>query len=111
MKEFHIIVDPGKKFIKTTKLKEEVLTKQEIKLRDKFAKDLKKRAKGFKDRYGDDYEDVIFGTATNMAKKKAREEEYTDDNLEGTPALTRKRKRMTPGQVNEIADTYFKGDS
>jgi hypothetical protein len=46
-----------------------------------------------------------------MAKKKAREEEYTDDNLEGTPALTRKRKRMTPGQVNEIADTYFKGDS
>jgi RimK family alpha-L-glutamate ligase len=111
MKEFHIVVDPGKKFIKTTKLKEEVLTKQEIKLRDKFAKDLKKRAKGFKDRYGDDYEDVIFGTATNMAKKKAREEEYTDDNLEGTPALTRKRKRMTPGQVNEIADTYFKGDS
>ena len=46
------------------------MTKQEIKLRDKFAKDLKKRAKGFKDRYGDDYEDVIFGTATNMAKKK-----------------------------------------
>ena len=42
--------------------------------------------------------------------KTERLDEYTSGDLEGTTALTKKRKRMTPGQVNEIADTYFKGD-
>jgi RimK family alpha-L-glutamate ligase len=42
--------------------------------------------------------------------KTERLDEYTSADLEGTTALTKKRKRMTPGQVNEIADTYFKGD-
>ena len=56
MKQFHIVVDSSKTYIKTEKL-----------------------------------------------------DEYTSSDLEGTSALTRKRKRMTPGQVNEIADTYFKG--
>jgi hypothetical protein len=116
MKEFHIIVDPGKKFIKTERIEEQKLTKQEIKLRDKYAKSLKKRAKGFKSRYGDDYMDVIFGTATNMAKRSTEEEaadqEYHKGTLEGTPERTRKYKQMTPGQVNEVADTYFnKGGS
>ena len=117
MKEFHIIVDPGKKFIKTERIEEQKLTKPQLKLRDKYAKDLKKRAKGFKDRYGDNYKDVIFGTATNMAKRKAEEEEAADHQyhrgyLEGTPERTKKYKQVTPGQVNEIADTYFnKGGS
>ena len=87
-----------------------------IKTCDKYAKDLKKRAKGFKDRYGDNYKDVIFGTATNMAKRKAEEEaadhQYHRGYLEGTPERTKKYKQVTPGQVNEIADTYFnKGGS
>ena len=56
MKQFHIVVDSSKTYIKTEKL-----------------------------------------------------DEYNSSDLEGTSALTRKRKRMTPGQVNEIADTYFKG--
>ena len=77
---------------------------------------MKKRAKGFKSRYGDDYKDVIFGTATNMAKRSTEEEaadqEYHKGTLEGTPERTRKYKQMTPGQVNEVADTYFnKGGS
>lgn len=95
---------------------EATLTKPQLKLRDKYAKDLKKRAKGFKDRYGDNYKDVIFGTATNMAKRKAEEEaadhQYHRGYLEGTPERTKKYKQVTPGQVNEIADTYFnKGGS
>jgi hypothetical protein len=48
---------------------------------------------------------VIFGTATNMAKNKS-EEEYTQ-NREGTKELTKKYKKMTPGQMNEIASSYF----
>ena len=41
--------------------------------------------------------------------KTERLDEYAGGNLIGTDALTKKRKKMTPGQVNEIADTYFKG--
>ena len=105
MKEFGLIVDPGKTFIKTQSLEEATLTKKEMKLRDKYAKDLKKRSSSFKSRYGKDYKDVIFGTATNMAKNKS-EEEYTQ-NREGTKELTKKYKKMTPGQMNEIASSYF----
>ena len=109
MKEFGIIVDPGKTFIKTEKLTEATLTKKEMQLRDKYAKDLKKdRTSEFKKRYGKDYKEVIFATATNMAKKEQRkEEEYHSGNLDGTPELTRKRRRMTPGQFNEMASDYF----
>ena len=109
MKEFGIIVDPGKTFIKTEKLTEATLTKKEMQLRDKYAKDLKKdRTSEFKKRYGKDYKEVIFATATNMAKKEQRkEEEYHSGNLDGTTELTRKRKRMTPSQFNEMATDYF----
>ena len=41
--------------------------------------------------------------------KTERLEEYTSSDLEGTTALT-KRERNDTRTVNEIADTYFKGD-
>ena len=117
---------------------ERTLTKKARIYRDSYAEKLKKGETGkeFKQRYGDDYKDAIFGTATNMAfkmmdkkpteflkkespkqKKRIEKEEELDKkahegNLEGTPELTKKYKKMTPGQVNEVADTYFnKGGS
>jgi RimK family alpha-L-glutamate ligase len=117
---------------------ERTLTKKARIYRDSYAEKLKKgdTGKEFKQRYGDDYKDAIFGTATNMAfkmmdkkpteflkkegpkqKKRIEKEEELDKkahegNLEGTPELTKKYKKMTPGQVNEVADTYFnKGGS
>jgi len=108
---------------------ERKLTKTAAKNREAYAKELKKggRMKYFKDKYGKDAEDVVYGTATNMAfkklgkpteflkkarKKLKKEEEYSKDDLEGTSGLTKKRKKMTPGEVNEVADKYFtEGDS
>ena len=52
-------------------LNERELTKKEVKQRDKYADDLPD--KEFKDRYGDDWEAVKYGTATNMAKRKSNE--------------------------------------
>ena len=49
MKEFGIIVDPEKTFIKTQSLEEATLTKKEMKLRDKYAKDLKKKIQQFQE--------------------------------------------------------------
>ena len=45
--------------------------------------------------------------APKQRKRIEKEEEYSKDDLEGTDELIKKRKRMTPGQVNEIADKYF----
>ena len=50
---------------------ERKLTKKEIKNRDKIAdKDLSKAE--FKKRYGDNWENVLYGTATNMAKRSKK---------------------------------------
>lgn len=50
---------------------ERKLTKKEIKNRDKIAdKDLPKAE--FKKRYGDNWENVLYGTATNMAKRSKK---------------------------------------
>ena len=56
-------------FPKKKKATERKLSKAEIKKRDDYAeKDLPDSE--FKQRYGDDWESVKWGTATNMAKRK-----------------------------------------
>ena len=109
MKQFHIVVDSSKTYIKTERLDERKMTDAEMDKREKIVKKLKKKKGEFEDRYGKDAESVMYATATKIAMGEEDLDEYSGGNLEGTPALTRKRKRMTPGQVNEIADTYFKG--
>ena len=37
--------------------------------REEYVLELKKKADYFKKRYGDDWENVMYGTATNLAKK------------------------------------------
>lgn len=57
-------------------LNERELSKREIRQRDRYADDLPDSE--FKDRYGDDWEAVKYGTATNMAKRKSRNNESID---------------------------------
>ena len=49
---------------------ERKLTKSEMEERERIVLKLKKDKEGFKERYGDDWESVMYATATNMAKKK-----------------------------------------
>lgn len=56
---------------KKKKTSERKLSKAEIKQRDKYADDLPDAE--FKKRYGADWEAVKYGTATNIAKNKAKE--------------------------------------
>ena len=51
-------------------LDERSLSKGEEKDREKYVKGMKKSAKDFKARYGDDYESVMYATATKMAKEE-----------------------------------------
>jgi len=49
---------------------EKELTKPEKKEKEKIVKGMKKDKKGFKQRYGDDAESVMYATATKLAKEK-----------------------------------------
>jgi len=49
---------------------EKTLTKPETKQKERIVKGMKKDKKGFKKRYGDDAERVMYATATKQAKKR-----------------------------------------
>ena len=49
---------------------ERKLSTAEKEERERIVLKLKKDKAGFKKRYGDDWENVMYATATNMAKKK-----------------------------------------
>ena len=51
-------------------LDEKTLTKPETKEKERIVKGMKKDKKGFKKRYGDDAERVMYATATKQAKKR-----------------------------------------
>ena len=51
-------------------LGEKKLTKPETKEKERIVKGMKKDKKGFKKRYGDDAESVMYATATKQAKKR-----------------------------------------
>ena len=55
---------------KTDPMMEKELTKPEKKEKEKIVKGMKKDKKGFKQRYGDDAESVMYATATKLAKEK-----------------------------------------
>ena len=111
MKKNNVVVHTSEVFMQ--ELEERTLTKGEKDKKEKYVKSLKKRAKDFKKRYGDDYKSVMYATATKMAKRDATEEDIDFDSPpeEGTDEIVKRYKKMTPGELNEIADTYFKGDS
>jgi hypothetical protein len=51
-----------------TELDERTLSEPEMKKREEYVKGMKKKLSGFKDRYGDRAKEVIYATATKMAK-------------------------------------------
>ena len=71
---------------------ERSLTTGEEKDKEKYVKGMKKSAKEFKDRYGDEYKSVMYATATKMAK-----EEVVDE----AAAWTRKAGKNKSGGLNE----------
>lgn len=51
-------------------LDEKELTKDETSEKEKVVKGMKKNIKGFREKYGDDAENVMYATATKIAKEK-----------------------------------------
>ena len=65
-----------------SKLEEKKLSKSELEAREKVIKDLKKNKSALVKRYGKDAEAVMYGRATNIAKKmaEAEREQFKKDN-------------------------------
>ena len=97
-----------KKLIRRKKpTSERKLSKPEIRKRDNYADDLPDAE--FKKRYGKDWEEVKYGTATNMAKKKTKEsvqlDEYRATNILGFMSGLRKHP-----DVEKIVDIVSQAD-
>ena len=60
-----------KTFSQFQELIEKTLTKPEKEKKEEIVKSMKKDKKGFEARYGDRAKEVMYATATKIAKKKA----------------------------------------
>ena len=58
---------------------EKKLSKKQKSKKEKYVKGMKKSAKDFKKRYGDDYKSVMYATATKMAKENTNESPIEQD--------------------------------
>ena len=83
-----------------SKLEEKKLTKVELEAREKVIKDLKKNKSALVKRYGKDAEAVMYGRATNIAKKMAESE-----NKNRIKELVRKAL-MQEADIEVMADKY-----
>jgi hypothetical protein len=82
------------------KLEEKKLSKAELEAREKVIKDLKKNKSSLVKRYGKDAEAVMYGRATNIAKKMAESE-----NKNRIKELVRKAL-MQEADIEVMADKY-----
>ena len=96
-------------------LEERKMTDAEMDKREKIVLSLKKKKKDFKDRYGDDAEDVMYATATKMAMKKeevgVRKVDFvdgvTDESLWAN--IHKKRQRIKQGSGEKMRKKGEKG--
>lgn len=90
-------------------LDERSLSKGEEKDREKYVKGMKKSAKDFKARYGDDYKSVMYATATKMAKEEKLNEIHVSAH---TPheVPSKNLKKLVSKAVKRI-DTDVDGDT
>jgi hypothetical protein len=90
-------------------LDERSLSKGEEKDREKYVKGMKKSAKDFKARYGDDYKSVMYATATKMAKEEKLNEIHASAH---TPheVPSKNLKKLVSKAVKRI-DTDVDGDT
>jgi len=77
-------------------MNERTLSNKELDDKETIVKSLKKKKDEFKNRYGDRWKEVMYATATKIAKEERGAGE------EGTPELRRRYEFQTPGQEKKM---------
>ena len=91
-------------------LEERKMTDAEMDKREKIVLSLKKKKKDFKDRYGDDAEDVMYATATKMAMKQEQPTTSTAGIAGLDIGLTKKKKEKDVEKAKMLRRQYLQGD-
>ena len=89
-----------------SKIEEKKLTKAELEAREKVMKDLKKNKSALVKRYGKDAEAVMYGRATNIAKKMAESENKTRLKELVRKALMQEGKEFSEEEIQNAMDTF-----
>ena len=89
---------------------EKKLSKKQKSKKEKYVKGMKKNAKDFKKRYGDDYKSVMYATATKMAKEKTNEApiEQDRDNPIAKPYVDTPEWKALHDMDDKIIQAYIK---
>ena len=89
---------------------EKKLSKKQKSKKEKYVKGMKKSAKDFKKRYGDDYKSVMYATATKMAKENTNESpiEQDRDNPIAKPYVDTPEWKALHDMDDKIIDAYIK---
>ena len=89
---------------------ERIMTDAEMAKREKIVKSFKKKKDDFKDRYGDDAEDVMYATATKMAMKQEQPTTSTAGIAGLDIGLTKKKKEKDVEKAKMLRRQYLQGD-
>jgi len=90
---------------KTKETVEEEMTDAQMKKREEIVKSMKKDKAGFKDRYGDRAETVMYATATKMAMKEETVDESVFADKEQAQSVAAKLKsKFEDGNYSVVAD-------
>jgi len=85
---------------------EKKLSKAELEAREKVMKDLKKNKSALVKRYGKDAEAVMYGRATNIAKKMAESENKNRIKELVRKALMQEGKEFSEEEIQNVMDTF-----
>ena len=91
---------------KSSLVTEETLTRAQLDKREEYLKDLKKQKKNLVKRYGKDAEAVMYGRATNLAKKAISEMDKQKLKELVKSSLMNENKEFTEEEIQNVMDVF-----
>jgi hypothetical protein len=92
-------------------LNEEKMSDEDMAQREKIVKGMKKNLKGFKARYGDDAERVMYATATKQAMKEEKKDKYDEGEYDREGDMAKSDLRSIIANAQKLHDMIEDADN